>query len=158
MKIKNKKILFFHGLESSLPSSKAKWIQEMGYNVHSHPMMYKSPDAFKHALSCAKSFNPDYIVGSSMGGYFALIVGTHIPTSLILLNPALNSRSLEFNITKGTKRPKKIFALLGNNDKVINPIDSEKELLKMNAQVNFGNHAHRTPINIFSDYFSSLTL
>ena len=130
----------------------------MGYIVKSHPMKYDSPDAFENALSCARSFHPNYIVGSSMGGYFAIIVGTHINTNLILLNPALNSRTIEFEHTVGTKKAKKVFALLGKNDEVINPKETEKELIKINANITFGNHAHRTPLHIFSSYFSSLTL
>lgn len=35
------KILYFHGLESALPSSKADWMAEQGHTIVSHPMQYE---------------------------------------------------------------------------------------------------------------------
>ena len=130
------KILFFHGFESKLSSSKADWMAQQGHNVLAHPMRYDKDNAFHNALECAKEFNPDLIVGSSMGGYFAFLTGTHLPTKLVLLNPALQIISKEFKHPKNGKHQPKIWALLGENDTLIDPIITEK-IKKVTSRYNF---------------------
>ena len=109
------RILFFHGFESELPSGKASWLEGEGYRVYARPMEYDRPDAFFGALACAQEFKPDVIIGSSMGGYFASLVGTHLNTKLVLLNPALHSRTREYDHAPNGGYHPKVWALLGEN-------------------------------------------
>jgi len=149
------KILFFHGFESTLPSSKADWMAQQGHTVLAHPMGYDKDNAFYKALECAKEFNPNLIVGSSMGGYFAFLTGTHLPTKLVLLNPALQSRSKEYKHPENGKYLPETWALLGKNDTLIDPVVTAEKLKKLNAKVTIGEHAHRTPLDVFSAYMES---
>jgi hypothetical protein len=148
------KILYFHGLESALPSSKSDWMAERGHTVVSHPMRYKQKNSYGLALKYAKAFEPDMIVGSSMGGYFAFRIGTHIPTTLILLNPALVKRSEEYNCQKNGVFKPKIWALLGKNDEVVNSIETTKILEEFNAIITTDEHAHRTPLKVFQNFIN----
>lgn len=150
------KILFFHGFESTLPSSKATWMEDQGHEVLAHPMGYQQPDAFFRALECAREFQPELIAGSSMGGYFAVLVGSHLPTKLVLLNPALISRSKEYNhVDTGSFTPR-VWALLGKNDELIDPKASAEKLRLIDAAITIGDHAHRTPLDIFIPYMESV--
>src|SRR5210317_110736 len=90
------KIFFLHGLESNHKSSKVDLIRASGHNVHAEYMDYKNVlDLYAKTLDSIIDFNPDLIVGSSMGGYFAYHLGTHYKTNLLLLNPALPNRSYD---------------------------------------------------------------
>lgn len=148
------KILYFHGFESSLPSSKANWMGEQGHTVVSHPMNYEYENSFEIALKFTKSFNPDMIVGSSMGGYFAFRIGTHISTKLVLLNPALAKRTRDYNYPINGEFKPKIWALLGKNDEVVDPRYTTKKLKELNAIITIEDHGHRTPLDAFKDFIN----
>lgn len=150
------KILFFHGLESKLPSSKAQWLQDQGHEVYALDMKYTQDDAFSLALDCARSYKPDLIVGSSMGGYFATRVGTHIETKLVLLNPALHSRTREFDCGEDGDCISKAWVLLGERDALIKPELSLDALNQMGAKITYGSHAHQTPKEVFARYITSV--
>ena len=148
------KILYFHGFESSLPSSKANWMGEQGHTVVSHPMNYEYENSFEIALKFTKFFNPDMIVGSSMGGYFAFRIGTHISTKLVLLNPALAKRTRDYNYPINGEFKPKIWALLGKNDEVVDPRNTTKKLKELNAIITIEDHGHRTPLDAFKDFIN----
>ena len=150
------RILFFHGFESKLPSGKANWLEGEGYTVYARPMEYDRPDAFLGALACAQEFKPDVIIGSSMGGYFASLVGTHLNTKLVLLNPALHSRTREYDHAPNGGYQPKVWALLGENDTIIEPKKSLEPLRAMKARITVGPHAHRTPLDVFSGYMREI--
>ena len=150
------RILFFHGFESTLPSKKAEWLKMNGHEVHAHPMQYSQSNAFDLALECAKKFEPDVIVGSSMGGYFALGVARRVPAKLVLLNPALHSRSKEYDCGKDGPHQPQVWALIGEKDSLISPQESLEILSGMNAHVQMGSHGHRTPTDVFSGYMQNI--
>ena len=150
------KILFLHGFESTLPSSKADWMMQQGHEVMAHPMGYEREDAFHVALECAITFRPELIVGSSMGGHFAFHIGTHISTRLVLLNPALHSRSKEYDQPDNGKYTPDVHVLLGRNDTLIDPETTKSILEPLDAKITFGEHGHRTPLEIFSGYMLPL--
>ena len=148
------KILYFHGLESSLPSSKANWMAEIGHIVVSHPMNYEHENSFEIALKFTKSLSPDLIVGSSLGGYFAFRIGTHISTKLVLLNPALVKRTKDYSYPKNGEFKPEIWALLGRNDEVVNPRNTAKKLEELNATITIEDHGHRTPLDEFKNFIN----
>ena len=150
------RVLFFHGFESKLPSKKAEWLKEMGHEVYALDMGYTRDDAFFKALACALEFKPELIVGSSMGGYFATRVGTHIETKLVLLNPALHSRSKDFDCGVDGDRVSRAWVLLGERDTIIDPEQSLDALNGMGAKITYGSHAHRTPQEVFAQYMTSI--
>ena len=88
-----------------------------------------------------------------MGGYFAYHLGTHYKTNLLLLNPALPNRSYDPPILSDGTEKSKVWALIGKNDDVVDPIANEKILQKEGAKVRIGDHAHRTPPEVFEPFF-----
>ena len=149
-----KRIFFIHGLESNNKSSKVDLMVTKGFDVLAPSMDYTTNDLlFSQTLEKVLEFQPDLIVGSSMGGYFASHIGTHYPSTLLLLNPALISRSFEPKIVPDGTAKSKIWALLGEQDDLISPIENFKILQNMGATIRMGKHGHRTPIEAFQGVF-----
>ena len=148
------KIFYIHGLESTQNSSKVDLMRSLGYDVHAEYMDYRNvSDLYEKTLNSIKDFKPFMIVGSSMGGYFAYHLGTHYKTNLILLNPALPNRTFDPPILPDGIEKSKIWALLGENDDVVDPVANEEILKRVGAKVQIGDHEHRTPPEIFKPFF-----
>ena len=97
--------------------------------------LFSKIDLYTITLDIIIDFNPDLIVGSSLGGYFAYHLGTHYKTNLLLLNPALPNRSYDPPILSDGTEKSKVWALIGKNDDVVDPIANEKILKKEGAKV-----------------------
>ena len=152
-----KRIVFIHGLESSNKSSKVDWMKSKGFDVLAPSMDYTTNDSlFSQTLEKVLEVQPHLIVGSSMGGYFASHIGTHYPSTLLLLNPALISRSFQPVILPDGLEKSKIWALLGEQDDLISPIENFKILQNRGATIRMGKHGHRTPIEAFKGIFEEL--
>ena len=148
------KILFLHGLESTNQSSKVDFMRALGHDVHAEYMDYKKVlDLYSKTLNSIIDFNPDLIVGSSMGGYFAFHLGTHYKTNLLLLNPALPNRTFDPPILPDGNEKSKIWALVGENDDVVRPKENIEILKRAGAKVSLGDHEHRTPKEVFEPFF-----
>jgi predicted esterase YcpF (UPF0227 family) len=151
------KIFFLHGLESTHQSSKVDHMRALGHNVHAEYMDYRNVlDIYAKTLNSIIDFNPDLIVGSSMGGYFAYHLGTHFSTNLLLLNPALPKRSFEPPIMADGKQKSRIWAMVGENDTDVPAKENIEILNRAGAKVQIGNHKHRTPVEVFEPYFKSV--
>jgi len=150
-------IYFFHGFESSLPSGKVDILNNLGFPTTGIPMNYTSTTPFKNIETLVSRNKPSMIVGSSMGGLFALKIGTFYNIPLILLNPALvkiNS-TLDTPNNHGEFRPK-IWALLGKSDELIPAQENKLVLEDFGATVKVWNHGHRTPNDVFLQYVESI--
>ena len=151
------KILFLHGLESTNQSSKVDFMRALGHDVHAEYMDYKKVlDLYAKTLNSIIDFNPDLIVGSSMGGYFAFHLGTHYKTNLLLLNPALPNRTFDPPILPDGNEKSKIWALVGENDDVVRPKENIEILKRAGAKVSLGDHEHRTPKEVFEPFFKEV--
>lgn len=84
------KIAYLHGLESSIDSSSLKiiWLNDNFSHVYTPSVNYHNTNSFTNILTQIKKHKPDYIVGSSMGGYFAYLIGATLEIPTILFNPA----------------------------------------------------------------------
>jgi hypothetical protein len=152
-----KRIFFIHGLESSNKSSKVDLMVTKGFDVLAPSMDYTTNDSlFSQTLEKVLEFQPHLIVGSSMGGYFAHHIGTHYSSTLLLLNPALISRSFEPKIVPDGTAKSEVWALLGEQDELISPIENFKILQNMGVTIRMGKHGHRTPIEAFQGVFEEL--
>jgi hypothetical protein len=152
-----KRIFFIHGLESNNKSSKVDLMRSKGFDILAPSMDYATnEDLFSQTLEKVLEFEPHLIVGSSMGGYFASHIGTHYSTTLLLLNPALISRPFQPKILPDGQVKSKVWALLGEKDDLISPIENFKILQNMDATIRIGKHGHRTPIEAFGDVFEEV--
>ena len=148
------KIVYLHGLESGPNGSKVGYLKNLGCNVLHPPMKYyEMKIVLEKTLDLIKWYKPDLIVGSSMGGYFAYLYGKHLKLPVLLLNPALHSRSFEpFVIFPENDRDSKVYLITGKNDDVIDPERTVKWLndndewdWNPNNHYSF-DHGHRTPV------------
>ena len=154
--MKNKqKVIYFHGLESGQGGQKVDFLATK-YKVVAPEMDYHNPNLFQEMLELVREFEPDLIIGSSMGGYFAYTIATHTKTPVVLLNPALHSR--EFEPQGVFEGPNEVVGVMinGSEDDVIDPVTTAKMLRKsiMKGQLRYylREHGHRTPLKIFEDY------
>jgi predicted esterase YcpF (UPF0227 family) len=148
-----KKIVYLHGLEGSQGGPKVEFLSIHGF-VYAPIMDYKTLDLdlFIETLGM-----PDLIIGSSMGGYVADIIGSELGVDVLLFNPALHGVTIEFNVTKNTSNSYNRTIILGTEDKIINPETTKKlslvghNLDKFEDIIGMG---HRTPLNIFIDMYN----
>jgi len=151
-----KKIVYLHGLESKSGGSKVSFLAEKGM-IYAPNMDYVTLDLNEFILTLGM---PDLIIGSSMGGYVADIIGSQLGVDVLLFNPALSNHNRtvikEFNVDYGSQKYKRTI-VLGTEDNVIDP-EVTKKLWSV-----YGNHAkydevegmgHRTPLDVFINMYN----
>jgi len=107
------KVVFFHGLESEGPGGKAAYIEYIGNNVFADKMNYRDPHFLERIWKEVEEFGPDYVVGSSMGGWFGLNMAVHLNVPCMLFNPAVVNCTVDITVPPlGEARPE-VDLLLG---------------------------------------------
>lgn len=148
------RIAFFHGLESKPRSEKNIFLEEVFDHIYAPEMDYNLPDIFDKTLKDIQDFNPDLLIGSSMGGYFAFCLSTltNIPT--LIFNPAVIDRIIEPRVTMGEYMPEQTI-ILGKNDNIIGPYKSAAwfdQLPKKSFNFHWEEIGHRIPLPIFEKW------
>ena len=147
-----KKILYLHGLESEQGGTKVSFLATKGM-VYAPEMNYESLNLHEFILTLGI---PDLIIGSSMGGYVADVIGSRLGVDVLLFNPALHNREIAVN-HEYYNNPYKRTIVLGIEDNIINP-----ELTKKLWPIH-GNEAeydevegmgHRTPLDVFINMYN----
>lgn len=140
------KVAFFHGLESSEKSEKSQYLKA-NFNAWCPAMDYKNPKLFDEVLAHIQSDKPDLLIGSSMGGWFAYCISTLTGIPTLLLNPAVQGRSMEPKVHLGNLKANHS-VVLGIEDIVIDPAKT-KSWFKGNCKGKYEFHmeriGHRTP-------------
>lgn len=147
-------VIFFHGLESNSKSEKAAYLKSK-YNAYCPEMDYNNPHLFNDMYDVVMSRRPRLLIGSSMGGWFAYCLSTLTGTRTLLLNPALQGRSMEPKGVHLGKIPSNHVVVLGKGDEVIDP-QLTKSWIRKNGIGDFTYHmeniGHRTPNSIMVKY------
>ena len=149
-------VWYLHGLESSVGGPKVEFLCENADKVFAPDMKYNHPWMFSSLLKMAKHIKPDLIIGSSMGGYFADALGSHIGTEVLLFNPALHSRSMEpEGVTYGETNWERNF-VVGTEDDVVDPKATRvyKDLAKSWTEVE--GMGHRTDLKTFKAIYKKV--
>jgi len=150
-----KKIVYLHGLESKAGGPKVDFLATKGL-VYAPEIDYNTLDVEKLMGKIGK---PDLIIGSSMGGYVADILGSHLGVDVLLFNPALHSRSIEIDSDGeiyGEKNYKRTI-ILGTKDNVINPEITKKLRPYFDNSAKFEEiegMGHRTPLDVFINMYN----
>ena len=149
-----KKIVYLHGLESEAGGPKVSFLAEKGM-VYAPNMDYVTLDLQEFILTLGM---PDLIIGSSIGGYVADIIGSQLGVDVLLFNPALHNRTMirEFNEDYGSQGYKRTI-VLGTEDKVINPeITKKLWSVKGNEAIHdeIEGMGHRTPLDVFINMYN----
>ena len=157
------KVAFFHGLESPHRSEKNEILERTfgEENVYAPAMDYHNPELFSTVLKHLTENPVDLIVGSSMGGYFAHNLSTHLNKPSLLFNPALHSRSFEPQFVNfGNHRPTQVF-VLGRQDDIINPMETLKLIANPGCDwemfIGLESMEHRIPADIFTKWITEYT-
>ena len=151
-----KKIIYLHGLESDPGGPKVSFLAEKG-TVYAPAMNYESLDLHEFILTLGM---PDLIIGSSVGGYVADIIGSILGVDVLLFNPALHSRSIDFDFDNDTPyggENYKRTIILGTEDNVINPKITKKLRPHFDNSAKFEEiegMGHRTPLDVFVNMYN----
>ena len=147
-----KKIVYLHGLESEAGGPKVSFLAEKGM-VYAPNMDYVTLDLqeFIHTLGM-----PDLIIGSSIGGYVADIIGSQLGVDVLLFNPALHSRTIPVSHEYYSNTYKRTI-VLGTEDHVINPELTKKLWPIYDNEATFDEiegMGHRTPLDVFINMYN----
>jgi pimeloyl-ACP methyl ester carboxylesterase len=119
-------ILYLHGLDSHPSAAKLKILENKGYEVHAPTLDYyhRGDRLWEEACSLIVQQEIDFIVGSSMGGYFGYWLGQYFGLPQLLFNPALMFRSMDLlrmpsDLVQRSELPS--WVVLGAKDEVIPP-------------------------------------
>ena len=159
-----KKILYLHGLESPQGGEKVDFLATKSF-VHAPDLDYTRADIFDFLIKTVNEFKPDYIIGSSMGGYSAFVLGALYKIPVLAFNPALHSRTLEPAFPDFVKHhfPGEFIVVLGDQDTVIPPkqtLDWLKDHIKdrfVKSEIkNVEKMGHRVPLDVFIDMYNKI--
>ena len=150
------KVAFFHGLESPARSFKNECMEDIfgAENVYAPAMDYRSPQMFDEVIYHLKHNPVDYLIGSSMGGWFAYKLSTLLDTPTLLFNPATNGRSFSPTVYSGGDITAQRI-VLGKNDNVVDPletIDFFNEKFDAGVKFYLEDMEHRIPDEIFEKH------
>lgn len=149
-------VWYLHGLESSVGGPKVDFLKSVADRVFAPKMVYSNPNMFKVLLESARIDKPDLIIGSSMGGYFADAIGSHLDIQVLLFNPALHSRSIEpEGVTYGETNWVR-HMVVGTEDDIIDP--KLTKVLKgiFDTWIEIEGMGHRTPLKVFKDIYKKV--
>ena len=155
-----KSVIYFHGLESKPGGIKVEFLDNTVDIVDAPAMDYTQKGIFNKWLEYIKTEKPNLIIGSSMGGYFAMALSTHTGIPVLVFNPAIHSRSIEIDgLGSGTEKLKGL-VVLGKKDNVIVP-DLTLQMLKGDWNdleiVVEKNMGHRVPLDVFVDMYNKMS-
>ena len=150
-----KKIVYLHGLESEPGGTKVSFLAEKGA-VYAPAMDYKTLDLDEFIYTLGM---PDLIIGSSMGGYVADIIGSRLGVDVLLFNPALHSREIDPKYQYYGNTYKRTI-VLGTEDDIIDP-KLTKKLWSVHGNVAIHDEVegmgHRTPLDVFINMYNKHT-
>lgn len=165
------KILNIHGYRGSAENSACLALKELGHDVISPQIDYdaESPEKIFDELKNIFTKNkPNYIVGTSLGGFFALLLSIEYDIPTILVNPCLMPfvTLTELDYSGDINGFIKLFgnfseinqnnvcAIIGGNDEVISYHDFTKQLISNHTVIPDGKHSGATlPLK---EYFSNI--
>ena len=154
-----KKILYLHGLESSNVGDKVDFLKERA-EVLAPKIDYLDDALEEQLMYMVENFKPDFIIGSSMGGYVGSLLANYYGIQNLLYNPAIHSRSIEPKLDKLIAEQPNYFIdfniVFGKNDDVIDPEVSKEILFESEAHVNFDEveMGHRVNYGVFVDMYN----
>jgi predicted esterase YcpF (UPF0227 family) len=154
-----KRILYLHGLESGNKGKKIDFLKERA-EVLAPKIDYLDEALEEKLMYMVEKFQPDFIIGSSMGGYVGSLLANYYGIQNLLYNPAIHSRSIEPKLNKLIAEQPNYFIdfniVFGKNDDVINPEVSKEILFESEAHFNFDevDMGHRVDYGVFVDMYN----
>ena len=156
------KTAYLHGLESSNDPTSLKiiWLNNNFDQVYTPSIKYHNKESFTIIIAHIKKQNPDYIIGSSMGGYFAYLIGATLGIPTILFNPAVIGRSFDPVVDDRNLKETSHNVFLGKTDEVIDGalVQSYFSCLDLGEFTYTAyNGGHRVSAEVFIDAIKNVT-
>jgi len=158
MKVKEKtSVIYLHGLHANKKGIKNTFLRKTFGKVYDPSIDYSDSNVWEDIKTKVIELNPDYIIGSSMGGWFAYTLGNLLGIKTILFNPAITKRSVEPFIPKSDLeggKPTNHRIILGREDVVIDPIETITTLALRGIsdyEFEYTENGHRTPVDVFTN-------
>jgi hypothetical protein len=155
-----RKIMYLHGLESSNVCDKVDFLREQN-EVLAPSIDYNKSNIEEELMYMVESFQPDLIIGSSMGGFVGMALSNRYNIKCIVFNPAIHSRPMEPNLPSLQKDDINFgfnpIVVLGMEDTIINPAKSEDLLEQMEIECEIERVeglGHRIPFYVFADIYN----
>jgi len=121
--------------------------------VYAPNMDYKTLDLDEFIYTLGM---PDLIIGSSMGGYVADIIGSRLGVDVLLFNPALHSREIDPEYQYYGNTYKRTI-VLGTEDDIVDP-EITKKLWSVHGNEAIHDEVegmgHRTPLDVFINMYN----
>ncbi len=150
------KIVFLHGLES-FGKQKKEYLQANFDEVFAPIIDYRQENIWSELYQQIQEFQPDYLIGSSMGGYFAYLYAQHFNIPILVFNPALQGRSVNPIVNENGKYQSHSVVVLGKNDNIISPTLTKEKLQHHNhIEIYEEDIEHRIPQEIFIKYVNNI--
>jgi esterase/lipase len=155
-----RKIMYLHGLESSNVCDKVDFMRERA-EVLAPSIDYRKSNIEEELMYMVESFQPDLIIGSSMGGFVGMLLANYYNIDCLVFNPAIHSRSIEPNLNKLVSsdiNPSFTpVVVLGLEDEVIDPAKSEDMLEQVEFYCDIErveDLGHRIPFDVFVNIYN----
>lgn len=156
-----KKILYLHGLEGYNTGRKVDFLKEVS-DCYAPAINYKDSDIERQLIKMVVNFDPDLIIGSSMGGYAALLLGNFFEVNVIAFNPAVHSRSFNPDFKRlgnvDTNVKFKPLIILGMEDDIVNPEITKEYIMEDDSFYctieEVEGLGHRIPFDTFVDIYN----
>jgi len=151
------RVAFFHGLESLPRTEKNEMLEKEFDFVFAPPMDYYNPLIFDNVLSTLEENPVDYLIGSSMGGFFAYQLSTLLGIPTLLFNPAVHGRSINPPVKTGDLKVHHTL-VLGEKDDIIDPFVTSRWFNdnKENTFINYESIGHRIPADVFNKWINNI--
>ena len=152
--------MYLHGLESSNVCDKVDFLKE--HNIVLAPSIdYRKSNIEEELMYMVEAFQPDLIIGSSMGGFVGMALANRYDIKCIVFNPAIHSRSIEPNLPSLQYDDVHFgfnpIIVLGLEDDIIDPAKSEDLLEQMDIECEIKRVeglGHRIPFDVFVDIYN----
>jgi predicted esterase YcpF (UPF0227 family) len=151
------KVAYLHGLESIIRETDPKMIimRKEFSEVYAPQINYRDDNILGKLLNDINNLKPDLIIGSSMGGYAAYLIGSALQIPTLLFNPAVISRSFEPSGARHSENAGTTNTVyLGDNDTVING-DNVRDYFYRHGKGTFSYYSYEGTHRVSVDAFKS---
>lgn len=154
------KIAYLHGLDSNTQNPKNDWLRTLA-TVYDPEIDYRATGIYQRIFNELKAFQPDVILGSSMGGFFAYHMARSLNLPMLLFNPALSYRSFTPDMQGWTFAVDQPYMQLafGENDDLLpwkDTLNWLREQPYSNYGFSVGDHGHQTPLGFFQQEVNTI--
>jgi uncharacterized protein len=150
------RILFLHGLESTLSEEKREILSKYGEVIAPAIDYTKNPNIIEDFTTKYKDNVPDLVIGSSLGGFVAFYLANRLRIPALLFNPALPYRSVVQEFPEELEPfEKPVSLVMGQLDPIIKPSDTltflrEHQLTELPVRTTIRPQLeHRIPVDEF---------